>query len=66
MTSGLLTLFCRHTSASLLIQENAAREVWDDLEAFLEQLARKRSGVMPTMMRGRMTCRHIFVRRLPV
>ena len=30
---GLLTLFCRHTSASLLIQENAAREVRSDLEA---------------------------------
>ena len=24
LASGLLTLFCRHTSASLLIQENAA------------------------------------------
>jgi thiamine phosphate synthase YjbQ (UPF0047 family) len=24
--TGLLTVFCRHTSASLLIQENAARE----------------------------------------
>ncbi len=39
MSSGLLTLFCRHTSASLLIQENAAREVRTDLEAFFEQLA---------------------------
>ena len=39
MTSGLLTLFCRHTSASLLIQENAAPEVRSDLEAFFEQLA---------------------------
>jgi len=38
-TSGLLTLFCRHTSASLLIQENAAPEVRSDLEAFFEQLA---------------------------
>jgi secondary thiamine-phosphate synthase enzyme len=37
--SGLLTVFCRHTSASLLIQENAAREVRSDLEAFFEQLA---------------------------
>ena len=27
VTTGLLTLFCRHTSASLLIQENAARAV---------------------------------------
>jgi secondary thiamine-phosphate synthase enzyme len=39
MTTGLLTLFCRHTSASLLIQENAAPEVRSDLEAFFEQLA---------------------------
>ena len=36
---GLLTLFCRHTSASLLIQENAAREVRSDLEAFFEAIA---------------------------
>jgi secondary thiamine-phosphate synthase enzyme len=39
VTSGLLTVFCRHTSASLLIQENAAPEVRSDLEAFFEQLA---------------------------
>jgi secondary thiamine-phosphate synthase enzyme len=37
--SGLLTVFCRHTSASLLIQENAAPEVRSDLEAFFEQIA---------------------------
>jgi secondary thiamine-phosphate synthase enzyme len=37
--TGLLTLFCRHTSASLLIQENAAREVRSDLEAFFESIA---------------------------
>lgn len=37
--AGLLTLFCRHTSASLLIQENAAREVRTDLESFFERLA---------------------------
>jgi secondary thiamine-phosphate synthase enzyme len=37
--TGLLTLFCRHTSASLLIQENAAREVRSDLEAFFETIA---------------------------
>jgi len=39
MTDGLLTLFCRHTSASLLIQENAAPEVRTDLEAFFERIA---------------------------
>ncbi len=37
--AGLLTLFCRHTSASLLIQENAAPEVRADLEGFFERLA---------------------------
>jgi secondary thiamine-phosphate synthase enzyme len=35
---GLLTLFIRHTSASLLIQENAAPEVRHDLENFLQRL----------------------------
>jgi secondary thiamine-phosphate synthase enzyme len=39
VTTGLLTLFCRHTSASLLIQENAAREVRADLETFFDTLA---------------------------
>jgi secondary thiamine-phosphate synthase enzyme len=36
---GLLTLFCRHTSASLLIQENAAREVRSDIEAYFATIA---------------------------
>lgn len=39
ITTGLLTLFCRHTSALLLIQENAAAEVRTDLEAFFEVIA---------------------------
>jgi secondary thiamine-phosphate synthase enzyme len=37
--AGLLTLFCRHTSAGLLIQENAARDVRADLETFFGHLA---------------------------
>ncbi|MCO6416841.1 secondary thiamine-phosphate synthase enzyme YjbQ [Siccirubricoccus sp. KC 17139] len=36
--TGLLTLWCRHTSASLLVQENASPEVQVDLEAFLARL----------------------------
>ena len=36
---GVLTLLCRHTSASLLIQENAARAVQADLARWLERLA---------------------------
>jgi secondary thiamine-phosphate synthase enzyme len=39
MRNGLLTLFLRHTSASLLIQENAAPEVRADLEDFFRALA---------------------------
>ncbi len=36
---GVLTLFCRHTSASLVIQENADPAVQDDLLTALDQLA---------------------------
>ncbi|MBA3511487.1 MAG: YjbQ family protein [Sphingomonas sp.] len=36
---GLLTLFCRHTSASLLIQENAALAARSDLEAYFARIA---------------------------
>lgn len=39
MREGLLTLFCRHTSASLAIQENAAPEVKRDVVAWLDRLA---------------------------
>jgi secondary thiamine-phosphate synthase enzyme len=39
ISEGLLTIFCRHTSASLLIQENAAPAAARDLEAFFERLA---------------------------
>lgn len=39
MREGLLTLFCRHTSASLLIQENAAREVQHDILAYFATIA---------------------------
>jgi secondary thiamine-phosphate synthase enzyme len=36
--TGLLTLFCRHTSASLLVQENADPDVLADLERFFARL----------------------------
>jgi secondary thiamine-phosphate synthase enzyme len=39
MATGLLTLFCRHTSASLLIQENADPDVARDLEDYFARLA---------------------------
>lgn len=37
---GLLTVFCTHTSASLLIQENADPAVRADLERFFSRLVR--------------------------
>ncbi len=36
--TGLLTVFCRHTSASLTIQENADPDVQRDLESFFKRL----------------------------
>ncbi|MEQ9559334.1 MAG: secondary thiamine-phosphate synthase enzyme YjbQ [Rhodospirillales bacterium] len=41
MTAGLLTLFCRHTSASLTIQENADPDVCRDLQTFFERLVKE-------------------------
>jgi secondary thiamine-phosphate synthase enzyme len=42
--TGLLTLFLRHTSASLLIQENADPDVRTDLEQFFETIAPEAPG----------------------
>jgi secondary thiamine-phosphate synthase enzyme len=39
IAEGLLTLFCAHTSASLVIQENAAPAARRDLERFFERVA---------------------------
>jgi len=38
-SDGLLTIFVRHTSCSLLIQENADPDVQRDLQAFFSRLA---------------------------
>jgi len=43
MTSGLLTLFCRHTSASLVVQENADPDVQTDLARYFERIAPENS-----------------------
>jgi secondary thiamine-phosphate synthase enzyme len=71
MTTGLLTLFCRHTSASLLIQENAAPEVKTDLEAFFARIAPEAPGRyahedegpddMPAHIRAALTQIHLAI-----
>jgi secondary thiamine-phosphate synthase enzyme len=44
IATGLLTLFCRHTSASLLIQENAAPAVRRDLQDWIARVAPESDG----------------------
>jgi secondary thiamine-phosphate synthase enzyme len=38
IATGLLTVFCRHTSCSLIVQENASPSVRTDLEGFFARL----------------------------
>jgi len=45
LVTGLVTVFCAHTSASLLIQENASPAVRSDLEGFFERLAPEDPGL---------------------
>ena len=68
--TGLLTLFCRHTSASLLITENADPDVLKDLEAALARLAPENARYlhsnegaddMPAHIRTALTQTHISI-----
>jgi secondary thiamine-phosphate synthase enzyme len=45
LRDGLLTVFIRHTSASLVIQENADPDVLRDLESFFARLAPESGGL---------------------
>ncbi|WP_428485138.1 secondary thiamine-phosphate synthase enzyme YjbQ [Rhodopila sp.] len=44
VTTGLLTIWCRHTSASLVVQENADPDVRADLLDFFRRLVPEDSG----------------------
>lgn len=44
IADGLLTVFCRHTSASLLINENAAPAVQRDIQRYFAQAAPESTG----------------------
>jgi len=69
--SGLLTLFLRHTSASLLIQENADPDVVRDLETFFSRLVPEDSSLythtlegpddMPAHIRAALTQSHLGI-----
>ncbi len=52
ITTGLLTLFLRHTSASLVIQENADPDVLEDLNDFFERLVPQNPSLYRHTMEG--------------
>jgi secondary thiamine-phosphate synthase enzyme len=68
---GLLTIFCRHTSASLLIQENAAPAARRDVEAYFRRIAPEDPGAyehrdegtddMPAHLRSALTQTHLAI-----
>jgi len=67
---GLLTLFCRHTSASLLVQENAAPAVARDLDRYFARLAPESGDYehddegpddMPAHLRTALTQTHLSI-----
>jgi len=70
ISRGLLTVWCRHTSASLVVQENADPDVRADLEAFFQRLvpeaaryrhAAEGSDDMPAHIRAALTVTQVSV-----
>ena len=70
-TNGLVTLFIRHTSASLLIQENADAAVRRDLEHWLNRLVPEEDSLythtvegpddMPAHIKGALTATSLSI-----
>lgn len=52
VNTGLVTVFCRHTSASLTIQENADPEVRADLNEFFRRLVPENMGWLRHTIEG--------------
>ena len=71
LRDGLCTLQVRHTSASLLIQENADPDVQRDLEAFMSRIAPDGDRLfihtaegpddMPAHVRSALTCVNVSI-----
>lgn len=70
IATGLLTVFCRHTSASLLIQENADPDVQTDLLHFFERMVPEGADYvhdtegpddMPAHIRAALTQSHLSI-----
>lgn len=52
IATGLLTVFCQHTSASLTIQENADPDVRADIETFFRRSVLEDSGLYRHTIEG--------------
>ena len=71
VSRGLLTVFIRHTSASLVIQENAAPDARRDLEDFMKRLVPEDPDLyahddegpddMPSHIRSALTQTHLAI-----
>ncbi|HEX3667147.1 MAG TPA: secondary thiamine-phosphate synthase enzyme YjbQ [Rhizomicrobium sp.] len=71
IADGLLTCFIRHTSASLLIQENADPDVLADLEDFMRRIVKRDPGLyrhdaegpddMPSHIRAALTASSLSI-----
>jgi secondary thiamine-phosphate synthase enzyme len=71
LKEGLLTVFVQHTSASLLIQENADPDVVHDLNVFFSRLAPEDNRLyrhtiegpddMPAHIRAALTATHLSI-----
>ncbi|WP_438480101.1 secondary thiamine-phosphate synthase enzyme YjbQ [Oleiharenicola lentus] len=50
--TGVVTVFCRHTSCSLVTMENADPSAWNDLEAWMNRLVPERDALFTHTLEG--------------
>jgi secondary thiamine-phosphate synthase enzyme len=52
MERGVVTVFCQHTSCSLVIMENADPSAWQDLQAWLNRLVPEKDPLFQHTLEG--------------
>jgi len=65
VATGLCHVFCHHTSASLILCENADPTVRRDLEAFMARLVPDGDACSSTLTKGPTTCPRTCARSSP-